>query len=335
VRTVDVVLPDGVDDPARASGGNVYDRRVCRGLAATGWRVREHPVSGGTALAGVLDELPDGSLVLADGLVACAAAAELVPRAGRLRLVVLLHMPFGERTPHRRTEESAVLAAAAAVVTTSDWTRSWLLEHYPLTAGRLHVAAPGADAAPLATGTLEGGTLLCVAPVTHEKGYDVLAGALAATADLPWRCVCVGRPDDPGLVDALTAPGLADRVRLTGPLTGTDLAAAYASADALVLPSRRESFGMVVVEALARGLPVIATSVGGVAEALGALPDGRRPGILLPHGDADALATVLRRWLGDATLRGSLRSAALRRRATLPDWSVTTEHVAGILARVA
>jgi glycosyltransferase involved in cell wall biosynthesis len=191
------------------------------------------------------------------------------------------------------------------------------------------VATPGADVAPVAAGSADGGALLCVAPVTREKGYDVLAGALAAVSELPWRCVCVGRADDRELVDALP-----DRVQLTGPLTGPDLSVAYAAADVLVLPSRRESFGMVVVEALARGLPVIAASVGGVAEALGALPDGRRPGVLLPPDDADALAGTLRRWLGDASLRSSLRDVARQRRATLLGWPVTTERVAGVLDRV-
>ena len=179
-----MLLPDGVDDPERPSGGNVYDRRVCQGLTAAGWSVLEHPVAGRwpcpdaadrAVLAGVLDALPDGAVVLADGLVACAAPVEVRRDAGRLRIVVLLHMPFGERSAGRRADESAVLAAAAAVVTTSTWTRTWLLDHYPLDRDRVRVAQPGVDDAPLAPGTPDGGRLLCVAAVTAAKGYDVLA----------------------------------------------------------------------------------------------------------------------------------------------------------------
>ncbi len=59
-------------------------------------------------------------------------------------------------------------------------------------------------------------------------------------------------------------------VRFAGPLTGAELAASYAAADLLVLPSRAETYGMVVTEALARGIPVLATAVDGVPEALGA-----------------------------------------------------------------
>ena len=52
VSTVHVVVPAGLDDPGRPSGGNAYDRRICRGLTAAGWQVVEHAVSGSLAVAG-------------------------------------------------------------------------------------------------------------------------------------------------------------------------------------------------------------------------------------------------------------------------------------------
>jgi glycosyltransferase involved in cell wall biosynthesis len=92
---------------------------------------------------------------------------------------------------------------------------------------------------------------------------------------------------------------------------------------------------MVVTEALARGLPVLATNVGGVTEALGRGEDGTRPGLLVPPGDEAALADALRSWLGDAELRARLRSAARERRATLRPWAATTSEIADVLADVA
>ena len=164
----------------------------------------------------------------------------------------------------------------------------------------MHVAHPGVDGADLAVGTTSGGSLLCVAPVSFAKGHDVLVEALGRIAELPWRCVCLGAltrsPDEVAEVRRrLAAAGLARRVELAGPRTGPELETSYAAADLLVLASRAETYGMVVTEALARGLPVMATDVGGVSEALGELPDGRLPGLLLPAGDADALARALRR----------------------------------------
>ena len=347
MRAVHVVVPDGIDDPERPSGGNAYDRRVCDGLVAAGWDVHEHPVAGPwpdadhaarTALAGVLADLPPGAVVLVDGLVASACPEVLVLETGWLRVVVLLHMPLGERSPAARAGEHSVLFAAAAVVTTSDWCRSWLLDHYGLDPSTVHVARPGVDPAEAATGTAAGGELLCVGAVRPDKGHDVLLDALATLTDLAWTCRCVG-PADPDrlarLVRQADDDGIGGRVRFTGPCTGDRLAAAYASADAMVIASRAESYGMVVVEALARGLPVLATAAGGLPEALGRLPDGRVPGVLVPPDDARALAAALRRWLTDDGHRAALRDAAARRRGTLAGWQVTTDRVGDVLEEVA
>jgi glycosyltransferase involved in cell wall biosynthesis len=354
VTEVHVVVPDGIDDPARPSGGNAYDRRVCRGLEALGWRVREHPIEdafprlggeGRAALADVIGRVPDGAVVLIDGLIASAAPETLVPHADRVREVVLVHMPLGHRTPNGdggavRAREREVLAAATAIVTTSAWSRRRLLELYGLPPDRLHVAEPGVDPAGLAPGNPAGDALLCVAAVTRDKGHDVLLDALATATDLPWRCACVGSLDrDPWFADTVRRRALdgelADRVHFSGTRTGPELDRAYAGADLLVLASHAETYGMVVTEALARGLPVVAAEVGGVGEALGHANDGTRPGLLVAPGDPEALGAALRSWLADAVLRDRLRRAARDRRGSLPGWPDTASVVAGVLAGAA
>ncbi len=332
VTQVHFIVPEGIDDPARPSGGNTYDRRVREGLAALGWTVREHavPQTGHPAL----ERIPDDAVVLLDGLIASPAPEALVPHARRLRQVVLVHMPLDDE------RERAVLEAAAAVVTTSAWTRQRLTELYDLPADRMHVAEPGVDAAGLAPGTAAGDALLCVAAVTPGKGHDVLLDGLATATDLSWSCACVGSLDrDPAFADGVRRrardDGLRDRVHFPGPRTGPELDRAYASADLLVLPSRAETYGMVVTEALARGVPVLAAEVGGVAEALGHGADGARPGLLIPPGDPAALGAALRRWLGEAELRDRLRRAARERRASLRGWPATTSVLAGVLAGAA
>jgi glycosyltransferase involved in cell wall biosynthesis len=102
-----------------------------------------------------------------------------------------------------------------------------------------------------------------------------------------------------------------------------------------VLASRFETYGMVVTEALARGLPVLATSVGGLPEALGRSIEGRRPGLLVQPGDARAMSRALRRWLTDDALREDLRRAARQRRLTLKGWDRTADVLSGVLSRVA
>jgi glycosyltransferase involved in cell wall biosynthesis len=351
VTVVHFVVPDAIDDPRRPSGGNTYDRHIRRELVSLGWSVLAHAVPGRwpspdaasfAALAGVVHQLPDEAVVLLDGLIASAAPEVLVPEARRLRLVVLVHMPLGHHPADdgvhdARVRERAVLGAAAAIVTTSAWTRRRLLELYGLPADRLRVAQPGVDPAELATGTSTGGALLCVAAVTFDKGHDVLLDALAMLPDLSWRCVCVGSLDRaPAFVEGLRRrlldSWLGDRVCFVGPRTGPDLDRRYAAADLLVLVSRAETYGMVVTEALARGVPVLASQVGGVQEALGRGTNGTRPGLLVQPDDPAALAAALRAWLGDADLRGRLRRAARERRESLLGWSATTSVIADALA---
>jgi glycosyltransferase involved in cell wall biosynthesis len=350
VTAVHVIVPDGIDDPARPSGGNAYDRHLCRGLGSIGWTVHEHAVAGFwqppgaaslAALAEVLEAIPEDAVVLLDGLIASTAPDVLVPQARRLRLVVLMHMPLGHREDEEadeaRMRERAVLLAAAAVVTTSAWSRRRLLELYPLPADRVHVAEPAVEATDPVTGTEAGGELLCVAAVTFDKGHDVLLDALTETTDLPWRCVCVGSLDrDPAfaedLLELVVHRGLADRVSFPGPRTGADLDRSYAGADLVVLASRAETYGMVVSEALARGVPVLATEVGGLPETLGETAQGIRPGLLVPPEDPPALGAALRAWLSDPELRDRLRRAARERRKSLAAWPTTASVVAGVLA---
>ena len=354
MSTVHVVGTANLSDPAKPSGGNVYNRRICDGLSTIGWQVVQHAAPGSwpwpdtaaeQALGRLLAGIGDDAVVLVDGLIASTMPGILVPEARRLRLVVLVHMCLGEAPPGHSTvdaeaRECAVLSAAQRVVTTSSWTRDRLLHRYALPTDKVHVAEPGVDLAQLALGTADGGELLCVAAVASHKGHEELLAALATTTDLRWRCTCVGTLDrEPVFVEHLRvwaeAAGIGRRVHFAGTRIGDDLAQAYAAADVLVLPSRAETYGMVVTEALARGLPVIATAVGGLPEALGRTSDGRRPGILVPPDDGVALAAALRDWLTHADLRQRLREAAQERRRTLSGWEEPTDRIARVLAEAA
>jgi glycosyltransferase involved in cell wall biosynthesis len=172
-----------------------------------------------------------------------------------------------------------------------------------------------------------------VGAVTPVKGADRVLAALVAVADLDWTWTCVGAADvDPAFASALRSEvegaALGDRLRWTGALAPDRVAGQLAAADLLVVGSRVETYGMVVGEALARGIPVLVPPVGGLSEALGATRDGRRPGLVAARDDLDALAASLRAWLSDADLRERTRAAAVARRAEgLPAWAETTAVV--------
>jgi glycosyltransferase involved in cell wall biosynthesis len=346
---VHVVVPEGFDNPGQPTGGNIYDRRVCAGLAEAGWDVLVAtvavawpvPDSGARAdLARIVSAIPGGETVLIDGLIASPAAAQLLPHADRLRMTVLLHMPLAtalgaQHDASAELSERVVLRAATGVVVTSEWTRRQVLTRYAIPACRVHVARPGVDRVAAPAQPVRG-HLICVGVLGRHKGQDLLVEALADLAERDWHCVLAGPLDrDPAFVEQLQARitrlGYGHRIRLSGVLTGAALSHAYTTADLLVAPSRSETYGMAVTEALAHGLPVIAAAVGGLPEALGSTADGTRPGQLVPPGDPAALAAALGDWLGDERHRHRLRAAARQRRSTLRGWEQTTQEIANAL----
>lgn len=352
------VVPEGVVDPARVSGGNRYDLELARELGDLFWSVDLRPVTGSwphpseadrRKLSRVLESVPEQMPVLLDGLVACGVPDVIEAAARRLRVVVLVHMPlaaeFGldsEVATELARAEERTLHLAHAVVTTSRWTAELVTEQYGLPGTRVHVAAPGVHLAPVAPGTSSGGrNLLSVGAITPNKGQDVLIEALASLPrDLRWNLKLVGPERDPAYTARLRAiiddAHLTDRVEFLGPLTGAALDAAYAQADLLVVPAHFESFGMTITEALARGIAVYASDVAGIPEALGharfpgsTLPE--RPGRLITPGDSDAWANALSEWMRELVLRDRLRTLAEQRQRTLPTWRSTALEAAGAL----
>jgi glycosyltransferase involved in cell wall biosynthesis len=344
VRTVTLVLPADVDDPAAVSGGNLYGLRMCEHLPARKITV---PAGDPVALADRLAALPDGELVVLDGLVACAWPEVVGPLSRRLRLAVLVHLPLGDEAgldpvlaADLDSRERVTLHSVPAVVVTSQWSARRVVEHHHLDPSRVHVVTPGTDPAPPAAGTDGRSRLLCVAALTPHKGQDLLVEALAGLADLPWTCVCVGPlRRDPAFADRVRGlidrHGLAGRVLLAGPRSGAELEASYAAADLVVLPSRGETYGMVVAEALMRGIPVLASAVGAIPDTLGWVPGGDVPGILVPRRDPVAFAEALRRWLTEPDLPARLRAAAGHRRAALASWPEAARELATVLDKVA
>ncbi|WP_100112389.1 glycosyltransferase family 4 protein [Streptomyces alboflavus] len=352
------VVPAGWDDDERPSGGNRYDRELVWELGQLGWEMRPRPVAGSWPRPGgealrelslVLEAIPDGSVVLLDGLIACGVPDLLAAHHGRLRLVILVHLPLADETgldPQtardlERTERAA-LGYAAAAVATSRWTATQLTKRHGLPGVRVHVAVPGVRLGPLAPGTLGGGQhLLCVASATERKRITTLVNALAALPrDLPWELRVAGAEPDPDYAARLRAliaeAGLGDRISLFGPLPSVALEAEYAWADLLVLASDTEPYGMSITEALAHGLPVYASDTGGIPEALGhATFPGEtrleRPGRLVPVGDASAWADALGEWMCELSLRDRLRTLAEQRQRTLPTWRSTALEVQAAL----
>ena len=152
---------------------------------------------------------------------------------------------------------------------------------------------------------LEGPTLAFAGRLTGQKALDVALSAVADVPDVSFVLLGDG-PERESLELRSRELHLDGRVRFLGGGRREDVLRLFRAADAAILSSEWENFPHTVVEALAVGTPVIATSVGGVAEVV---RDGEN-GLLVPPGDATALAAAIRRLLGEAGLRERLAAAA-------------------------
>jgi glycosyltransferase involved in cell wall biosynthesis len=175
---------------------------------------------------------------------------------------------------------------------------------------------------------------VCVASLTPRKGHLILVEALAALADRDWRCRCIGSlTRDPATAAAVRYEigrrGLKGRIALAGEWEPSRLGEAYAAADAAVLASFHEGYGMALAEALAHGVPVISTTAGAIPETV---PPGA--GLLVPPGDAAAFAEALRRFLDEPALRARLAAGARKAGAQLPDWPQAVADWAAALDRL-
>ena len=174
-------------------------------------------------------------------------------------------------------------------------------------------------------GPASGTTLLSVGNLIEAKGHGIAIEALRWLPEA--RLVVVG---EGGLEHALRRQarelGVAERVRLVGPVEGAELRDHYASADALVLASRSEGMANVLLESLACGTPVITTAVGGSPEVV-SRPEA---GVLMERRDAAALADAYRRLFARYPDR-----AATRRFAETFGWEATTRGQLEIFRRVA
>jgi glycosyltransferase involved in cell wall biosynthesis/predicted metal-dependent phosphoesterase TrpH len=147
-------------------------------------------------------------------------------------------------------------------------------------------------------------TVLYAGRLTSEKGVDLLADAFMRARERDPRlhlALAGGGPEEGALRDRL-----GDHATFLGWLDGPELARAYASADMFLFASRTDTFGQVILEAQASGLPVVAVAAGGLLS----LVDDRRTGLLCPP-DVDALAAALCELAGSPMLRRRLAEAGL------------------------
>jgi glycosyltransferase involved in cell wall biosynthesis len=205
--------------------------------------------------------------------------------------------------------EGANARRADMVLTTSAYCRAAIGRHYGVPAERIRLVPEGIDLArwqriaaqtPRAS---DGATILCVARQYPRKHIaDLLRALPAVRRTVPAaRAVLVGDGPEHGALRALAADlGIADAVEFRGAVPGDDdVARLYRHADVFCLPSVQEGFGIVFLEAMASGLPVVAARSAAIPEVI---PDGQA-GLLVAPGNPGALAEALVELLQDPRQR--------------------------------
>ena len=330
-----LLLPGSID---QLTGGYLFARHVVDGLAARGAPIRVVELAGRfpdadaaarAAAAAALARLPDGAPAVIDGLALAGFAECLAREAARLKLIAWVHHPLADETglsaadeARYRALEATLLPLFAGAICPSRCTAD-AVARCGVAAARIVVAPPGTakPRAPRAPARREGIVrLLTVATVTPRKGHLVLIEGLAKLQRNDWQLTCIGTiTRDPAHVAAvraaIAAHGFGARIRLQDEMPQQALGAAYDAADLFVLPSFHEGYGMALAEALAHGLPIVATQAGAIPETV---PD--TAGLLVPAGDPAALAAALTRLLDDRGLLLRLAQGAAAAGAALPDW---------------
>ena len=349
VRRVAFAVPGALATP---TGGYAYDRRMIAELERLGWKVDTVNLGEGFPRPSQeqrktaqqrLTSLAAGCPIVIDGLaygVLPEVALQLCPRHP---LIALVHHPLAlesglsvAQADEFRASERVALAAARRVIVTSVTTARLLAADYGVPADHIVVACPGIDSAPAAHGSNDGIIrLLAVGAVVRRKGFDVLIAALATLPDLPWRLTIAGdRSRDHDAAAQLDVDiaryKLSDRVAVLGAVSPERLAELYVGADLFTLASRFEGYGMAFSEALAHGLPVIATTAGAIPETV---PAGA--GVLVAPDDVATLAAALRRAIENPRERRRMAAFARVAAQAFPSWQDSAKLFARALEAVA
>ncbi len=333
------IVPGKLDQP---TGGYQYDKNIIACWRNNGVLVKVISLPGQYPLPDrhdrqhaiqICEELGEFDHVVVDGLAGGGSPKMLELLSLKAPVVSLIHHPLclenglssRKQQLLERTEREG-LAFTRGAITTSRATAATVVERFGLDPKSVKVAEPGVNrgsvAEPWKTGPVR---LICVASLTERKGHRFLVEALAQLKGLDWKLDCYGSEQyDAKLSNCLKQQvshyGLEDHICFHGAIAPMQLEQAYTKAHIFVLPSLYEGYGMVLAEAIVRGLPIISTTAGAIPQTVPG-----NCGMLVEPGSSNALARAIRSLVSDHDLRQQYRDATMSAASAFPDWQQSAD----------
>ena len=335
-------------DLASLTGGYAYDRRVIEGLQTSGWQIQLISLGEGYPFpnkeqldkaASLLLHLEEGVPMLVDGL-AFGVLPDLVPfLAARHPMISLVHHPLAlesglstEQVRMLQDSEKKSLMHATKVVANSPKTARDLTGFYEVPVKNVTVVLPGTDRCPVhQIPALTRKTssvpvqLLSVGAVIPRKGFHILVEALQPLKSLSWTLTIAGdvtrdAPAYAHLLEVIRRCSLEDRIHVLGAVSSPELQNLYAKSDVFVLASLYEGYGMVFAEAMANGLPIVATTGGAIADTV-----PKQAGVLVEPGQVAALSDAIRSLIENDDYRSLLVQGARSAAQQQPTWDESVQ----------
>ena len=348
------VIPGDLNAP---TGGCRYDREVLGRFSKYGIQTNHIRVSHRYPFPREQDRQQTATLLAAaqcdclliDGL-AFGAFSDIEIKALTKPVVVLLHHPLADETglafdiaQHLFAQEKNNLGQAQAIVVTSLATQGRLVALYDVGAQRIVVAEPAISKPhnlpdkplpSLSTPCESPCKMLAVGSISPRKNYEVIINALSQIhSNRPWILHIAGRCDDQTetrrLTELIQRKGLQNQIVLLDAISEQDLEKLYNESDFLLFPSLYEGFGMALTEALAYGLPVLAS-----AHIPSASPFAGLAVVLLDPFKSEPWVQAIEQWVNQQNAFTKAAKAAKQASRSLPDWDQTTLKIARVVKQV-
>jgi glycosyltransferase involved in cell wall biosynthesis len=329
------------------TGGYLYNLRITEGLQQRGHAVQILKLHGPLSNVAATEEtcrlhlgkMEEGTWVIIDSLAMGALRKIIQEFRHRLRLAGLIHLPVSydpltmDQTTLPDNDELGAMQDSCHLILTGKFLRQLLLDS-GVAMEKISVVEPGVDLFPRKPAYAKfPSELLCLSNYTPLKAQHVLIDALGKISHREWTLRLYGNLNSnrdyvKTLMAIIKRKNLEKRILLHDTLERRNLSAPFLKADLFVLPSLFESYGMVLTESLAHGIPVVSTTAGNIPDTVPA-----SMGMLTIPGDANDLASVLDEIISREGTYTSLCEAAAQYFLQARSWNTTLDEFESILCK--